>query len=254
MQNEIELKIQVGKDLQTQISRYPSQKEGLKKLTKQTGLTSKTIQRLLKMENRPGYSTLFKIYRAIHQTQNDSALINLVPKIVKEEILKKNPLFQEQKVNHQISFHNDIEVLIQQNPCFAEIYFICAAGIINHDFIKSRFGEFGVETLCQMLEIKVIKEVSHQKYTLGNTQTHIGPETMKRVGLNVLNKYFRTQSSELGGENLIAFYTEGLSLETYQQWLKIDENAFHQKMELANKAGAKGDIKAFTFMAIDQIK
>jgi predicted transcriptional regulator len=245
-----DLKEQVAHDLAQKIKEYPDQSSGIKNLARLTGLTEKTIRRVLKQENRPGYSTLYKIYRILFQTDDESILMNLVPDCVKVEIEKNNPQSHKKKAH----FQSDIEAYIQNDPCFAEIYFLSAAGIVSREFIQFRFGQHGIETLIKMLELNVVKEVAKGQYSLGDNQANLTPQSIKNVGINLVHKYLKPENAELSGENLVAFYVEGLSEDTYHKWLKVDEEAFHKKMELAKQPGAKGKIKAFTFMAIDKFE
>lgn len=56
------------------------------------------------------------------------------------------------------------------------------------------------------------------------------------------------------GENYIALYAEGLSEEAYNNWIKIDEEAFAKKVELSKQTHARGTLRAITFMLTEKMK
>lgn len=245
----IDLKRQVAMDLAKKLSEYRDQKIGLRLLAEKVDVSERTLQRLLNEENRPTYQTLYKLYRALFSTTNDSLLLELVAPVVRDEIEKYNPNTQDKS----IIYNADIESEILYDRTFAEIYFMASCYPISREFIQFRFGLSGLETVERMLELRALKQTRDGNYTLGDNQANFSGKTLKRAGLAIAEKFAKPENAETGGENVIAFYVEGLSDETYEEWLRIDEEAFHKKVALANKSGAKGVKRAFTFMITDTL-
>lgn len=246
-ENGHDLVTQVKFDLEAKIKEYRSPKIGVRILAEKMGISERTLYRILASENKPTYQTLYKIYRTIFNTSNDSLLLDLVPNIIRQEIEKVNPLAS----NREINYSSDIEAMIYYDKCFAELYFMAACAPISLDFVKYRYGLNGLETLEKMLEVRALKITDKGNYILGDVQTNFSAKTLKRLGLGLVEKFSKPSDSEEYGNNLIAFFAEGLSDETYNEWLRIDEEAFKKKIELSNKAGAKGSKRVFTFMVTD---
>lgn len=241
---------QVAADLNAKVSEYKSVKIGIRLLSAKMEVSERTLYRLLGKENKPTYQTLYKIYRAIFETTNDSLLLELVPSVVKEEISKVNP----NQSNSNVSYTQNIESEIYYDKTFAEIYFLAACSPITNELIQYRYGMSGMLTLDRMIEMKALKRLNNGQYTVGENQANFSAKTLKRIGLSLIEKYSKPQNAEEFGNNLIAFYAEGLSDEAYDQWLKIDERAFREKVEIANKEGAKGLKRAFTFAVTDTLQ
>lgn len=245
--DQLDLHTQVANDLRVLLSKYKNPKIGLRQISAKIQVSERTITRLLNKENKPTYQTLYKIYRVIYSTSDDSRLFELLPPIVQDEIKRHNPL----KQNSSITYKKEIENEILYDRCFAEIYFLASCSPTSRDLIQLRFGLHGIETVEKMIELGALKQTREGTYTIGDVQANLDAQTLKRVGLSISEKYAKVQNTQTRGNNLIAFYAEGLSDEAYEQWLKIDQEAFYKKVEIANAEGAKGSKRAFTFAVTD---
>lgn len=248
--NKLSLMDQVCADLNAHIGKFKSVKIGVRLISEKIGVSERTLYRLLAKENKPTYQTLYKIYREIHQTNNESLLIELVPQVIRDEIEKINP----NKTTLNITYHKDIESEIYYDRTFAEIYFLAACAPITNELIQFRYGMSGMMTLERMVEMKALTRLENSTYTLGENQANFSAKTLKRVGLSLIEKYSKPSMAEEFGNNIIAFYAEGLSDEAYDEWLKIDKNAFEEKIKISNQKGALGTKRAFTFMVTDTLQ
>ncbi len=245
----MDLKSQVSLDLKQKLKEFRTSQIGMRIMSDSMGIHSKTLRRLIKGENRPGYQTLYKIYRYLFATQNDCLLIELVPPVVASELKKRDP--QSYFQGHQLS--GDVEAELRYDRCFAEIYFLAGTGEISKELIQFRFGQHGLETLNRMLERKVLRVNERGFLVLGENLASFGPETIKRVGLHLSEKYLSPENSDENGKNFMALYAEGLSPEAYSKWIDIDEKAFNQKVAISRGAQHKGDVRAFTFLLTDTL-
>lgn len=207
----------------------------------------KTLVRLLNNENKAGYITLYKIYRVLTDAPNDTELLNLVPESIKQHLIKYNP----KKTNDGIVFSSTIESEIARDSVFMEIFFMAGAGEITRREVSSRFGSNGLETVEKMIRLGVLKELTPEKYIIGNQQANLSPALLKKAGLHLSEKHLKADQAEVRGNNFVGLFAEGLSEDTYQEWLRIDEEAYDKKVALASRPGAKGSKRAFTFMATD---
>lgn len=241
---------QVALDLSKKLEEFSDGSKGLTLLSRNMKIHKRTLKRLLNLENTPTYYTLHKIYRYLHGAESDTSLLEKVPCIVRESLLKGNP----QESSDEFVYSVDVEKLISSNPICSEIYILCATAPITEEFILFRFGQYGVESLNKMLSLNIIAHsVPKGTFVLGTQRTNFSPEMIKKIGLNLTDKYHKCENAHNRGENHMGFFAEGLSPSAYNEWLKIDEEAFQKKVELSKNKGAKGSIRAFTFMSTDTL-
>jgi len=246
----LDLRTQVAIDLKVKLQEYRSERIGLRLIAERIGINEKTLRRLIKKENRPTYNTLLKIYRFLLSTTDDSVVVELAPKLVSDEIKKLHP----NDFSVAVKQGQDVEALIANDPCFAEIYVLAGCGVITKDLIQFRMGEMGIQTLDRMLKLKVLKRVTETAFILGENQASLSPETLSILGMNLVKRYFKNQNCDDSGQNFIGFYAEGIDDATYEEWLKIDEEAFKKKVQLTKKMKALGTRAAMTFMVTEQMK
>lgn len=241
------LKDQVVIDLQSKLREYSNEKVGVRLLAQKMDISERTFSRLLNKENRPTYQTLLKIYRVVFNSTNDAYIIEVAPDIVKNEIKKHNPRI----LSKDIKYTADIEAEIIHDRAFCEIYFMAASYPLTRALVQYRYGMHGIETLERMCEMRALKINSDGTYILGPNETTLSAQTLKRIGINLTEKFSKPKNTETGGENLIAFFADGINEKTYDKWLQIDERAFREKVKVANLDSSKGEIRAFTFMTTD---
>lgn len=239
----------VAQDLKKELSNFNDEKKGIRILAERMGINKKTLRRLLACENRPGYLTLYKIYRAIHGTTSDTEILKLVHPTVANEIKKLNP----KKLRDNINYDVDVEKILLNDPVAAEIYFLAGTDPISREMIVYRFGQYGEDRLNSLLKEKVLQVLESGRITLGVNRANFSSELIKKCGLNLTDRYARPEETEVNGENYIAIYGNTLDEETYNEWLKIDEEAYYKKVELCKRAKNSGTIRAFTFMVTDKL-
>ncbi|MBC7537666.1 MAG: helix-turn-helix transcriptional regulator [Bacteriovorax sp.] len=232
------------------ISTFIDKKKGLRILSKQMGVSEKTLTRIINQTSKPNYQTIFKIYRVYFNEYNDAKVLKLVPTIVKDFLLKRNP--QELLTNQ--NYNLDSDILLQSNSVIAEIYIIASTGPVTLDEILYRFGVNGVELVSKMIEKKLLSEIHKNVFILGKNQPTFDGNTIVSVGQSLISSHAKPSSGESLGNNFISFYAEGLSESAYNEWLAIDRKAFEQKYELTRNSKNLGSIRAFTFMISETIQ
>lgn len=243
------LKAQVCEDLQKALLQYKDEKIALRILSNKMKVHEKTLKRILTAQNRPGYQTLYKIYRVLLNAPNDTLLFEMAPPIVASALEKGNP----KTISKDIIFSVDTEEEIQKDRAFLEIYFLAGTGAVTKEFISFRFGEHGMETAKKMLKLGVLDVQKDGTFILGKNQANLGAEAIKNCALHLVNRFARPEATDQEGENFMAIYAEGLSKEAYNQWLKIDEEAYRKKIELTKDKNNHGHIRAITFVSTDKM-
>lgn len=241
------LREQVSTDLRNYLSQYKDIKKGIRISSLKMGVHAKTIRRLLEKENTPTYLTLYKVYREVLDVQNDSILLQMVPEVVKQELVKDNP----KDVLGDIQFKTEVEEEILADRVFMDIYFLACCGPLTRELIQFKFGEYGLSTVSKMLKSNVLAVDDGGRFIQGSNQANLSPTTIKRVGLFLVDKYFSPESCEERGKNFCGVYVEGLTPEGYNEWLKVDYDSYYKKVELSKKYKDPNGIKAFTYMATD---
>ncbi len=241
--SNIELRKQVSEDLQAKLDEYQDPKKGIKAMALLMGIHEKTLKRLISCENRPGYQTLFKIYRTIYHTNNDTQVISMAPAIVKEFLLKTHPKGMSEAIQYTL----DVERELRKDPVFCEIYLLCGTGGTTREYVAFNYGRYGERVFEKMIDQEVITPIDKFRYELGRNQAPLSVETLVAMGIQLTERYFKADNTDNLGDNYVSFFAEGINAETYQQWLEIDKEAFQKKIALANRPENKGDIKTFTF-------
>jgi hypothetical protein len=243
------LKIQVSEDLKKKLAEFNDPKKGIKVMAMLMGIHEKTLKRLIDCENRPGYQTVFKIYRVLFHSQNDTQLLELVPNPIKEFLIKAHP----RGLNDTVSYNLNVENELKKDPVFCEIYFLAAAGGITKEFISFHYGKYGERVLDKMVDQDVLAAIGKNRFALGTNQASMTVETMSLVGQHLVERYYKSENSDNMGDNYLSFYTHGLSEEAYNDWLKIDKEAFLKKTEIVKDSKNWGEVKAFTFGVTDTL-
>lgn len=245
---DLDLKKQVAKDLLERLDSYTDSKKGLKALSRTMGIHEKTLKRLIDRENKPGYQTLLKIYRALLSTENDTELLKNVTPVVQYFLMKGSPRLLDESIN----YHLNVDQELIKNPVFCELYFLAAAGGITKEWVGYQYGKYGETIFSQMVSQNVLAQADHHKYILGPNQAALKPQTLKHVGLHLSERFTKPEMSDQEKTNFTSFYTAQLDKETYEKWLEIDEQAFKEKVELIKKSKS-GGIKAFHFSTTDTL-
>lgn len=240
----------VAASLEQALASFKDPKKGLRILSRKMGVHEKTLKRLLHREHRPGYITLYKIFRVLTQAPDDIALLELVPASVREELIRENPKPHTPGVVYRGDFEKDL----LKDQVFAEIYFAAAAGGIRRPEIQAHYGRHGLKVLDRMTLLRLTKEQRPEFYVLGENQLNLTSRGIKHVALSLSESFAEPELTDEPGQNYMCVYAEGLTPEAYSEWLRIEEEAYRQKTALARDPRNLGPIRAFTVQITDQIR
>ena len=236
--------------LNSLLSQFKDRKKGIRILAKKMGIHEKTLNRILNNENKPGYQTVFKIFRIFFNEYNDRKILELVPDVVRQYLIKNNA----QELSEEKNYSTLADLELQKNPIASEIYIIAATGPVSYDDIAIRFGQYGLEILKKMLTSNLLQEVHKDIFVKGVNHPTFSGETIIAVGSTMIASHAKIASGEELDKNFISFYAEGLSEESYKEWLAIDQMAHQKKFELTRNPQNLGPVRAFTFMITEKIE
>lgn len=238
---------QVVEDLKLELSKAKNLKNGLGLLARKSGIHQKTLVRILNFENRPGYLTIFKIYRVLLNTEIDNEVLERAPLVIQEFLKKYNP----QKVTAKVQFNASIGKDLLQDRLFYELYFLCGSGEVSKPELKERYGTYGLTMLEKLVKLGVVQKLENGKFTIGTVRVNLDSAALKDAALDLVDSFFKPDLAQLDGNNFIGVFAEGLSAPAYREWLKIDEEAFLKKAKLSEDPKNLGSIRAFTVMVTD---
>jgi AraC-like DNA-binding protein len=239
----------VIRDIEKYLSEFPNRNFAIKHLASQSKLNSKTLKRILEQQSTPSYQSLFKIYRVIHNTDNESEIINNVSSSIAAVLRKSNPVNLKKFTDNKI----DLLMAIKANPLAGELYILAGTQNISLNAIAYRYGQFGVETLEDMLEQNILIEVKSKEYSINPQLPRLTAEIIKELGIRLVKRFANTEICDEQGHNLLALYAESLNEDGIAEWLKIDTEAFHKKVSISKQDKYKGHIPYFTFQSSDQL-
>lgn len=219
-------------------------------MARKTGLHAKTLQRLLQQQTSPTAVTLLKIYRHLTGISDDRELLARVPEVVREFLKAQHPSLM---VESPRSLREDLAEKLISNPIALEIYLWCGTGPVKRSSLRARFGAYGLQVVDELIRDRILMAISAHEVAWGEIEISPTLELLHRAGLRLAEQHARPQLGYETSHNHLGFFIEALTPEAYQAWLKIDAEAFRQKVELAQKPENRGQIRAFTYSVIDQI-
>jgi transcriptional regulator with XRE-family HTH domain len=246
---ELSIVEQVALDLATYLENYPNISFALKILSKDSGLSEKTLRRLINKENNPSYQTLFKLYLALLDTDNESEVLTKCPKVIKEKLESVNP----EKIRKCVPKTYDFHELIKSHPVLAEIYILAGIQDVSVSNIVYRFGQYGADCLTKLENLEIVSKVGRGKYRLAEKQPQLNGAILKNFGLRFIDRYLKDEESDIEGTNFIGFFAEGLNAAGKKRWLEIDQASFLEKVEVGNDEKYKGSELMFSFQGTDNI-
>jgi hypothetical protein len=219
-------------------------------MARKTGLHAETLHRLLQQQTSPTAVTLLKIYRHLLGVQDDRELLPRLPELARGFLKTQHPILMQES---RRSLREDLAEKLIANPVALEIYLWCGTGPVKRSALRARFGVYGLQIVDDLIHDQILMEVSAHEVAWGQVEISPTLELLHRAGLRLAEQYVRPHLGYETSHNHFGFFVEALSHEAYQAWLKIDAEAYRQKIELAQKPQSRGQIRSFTYSVVDQI-
>lgn len=240
---------QIECDLLQYIDRFPNKNFAIQVIAKESGLSQKTIKRLLLKRNRPTYQTIFKIYAVLFETSEYKQLMSLIPKVIQEALKTFSP---GEKVCIESENRKFLD-FIEQEPLLAELFILAATGTLDKNNVVFKYGQYGLNSLKKLEMSGYIVQVDNSSYKVSNSTPNFDSKCLKFLGEFFVKNYSKTKNMQIEGQNSLSFYAEGLNEEGLKEWLKIDTESFYKKQKIANNIKYKGSKPVFTFNATDTV-
>ncbi|WP_246845069.1 hypothetical protein [Bdellovibrio sp. NC01] len=248
---QVNLREQVQQDITHYLEHFDNPKKALANLSKRSEIHIKTLRRLLLLSHNPSYQTLYKLYSVILGANNVQDIIAAAPAVVRAKLKKNDPQVNQ---GARFSYLADVEAELQNDRVFAELYVLADTAPFTRLTAQKRFGEYGLEVLHKMLDMRVVHLQQDGTFVLGSRRASFGAATIKKVGLQLTQSYSKPENTDINYANHMSLYFESISEVTLRKWIDIDEKAFKEKLELLKQPGAKGAIPAYTFSSTDTLK
>lgn len=240
---------QVAQDLEIFINSYSNRNYALRLLAKRTGINEKTLRRLAKRENRPSFSTLFRLYFLLTQATHEDEMLQRCPPVIRKELEQKEA--STIRLKHPDPDQSFLK-LVQKQPLYAEIYILVAVREelpLRH--IVERYGRFGVEIVESLVRMDLIRKLDRNILVLSPGSPVFDGKMIKVIGMHFVDRFIRPENTQLKGSSALSFYACGLNENGYKKWLEIDEEAYYKKLNLSKQREYQGALTAFTFSAVD---
>jgi hypothetical protein len=104
-----------------------------------------------------------------------------------------------------------------------------------------------------MLEQKVLIPFDKAQFVLGPNQANFSPDSLKKISIHLAERFSKPSMSDVRGSNYQSLFAYSLNPDAYNEWLKIDEEAYKKKVDLARKKESRGNLKVFTYQCTDTL-
>lgn len=242
---------QVSQDIGLFLRRHKDPRKGLALLATKSQIHAKTLKRLIDKEHNPGYQTLYKLYSCLVGTPDFDQILKAAPALVQEKLKRTDP---QVKSSPLFKYTVSTEQEMLKDPCFSELYVLAETRPFDSSYVRSRFGEYGLEVLHKMLQMNVLRILDNGRYGLGNHRSTFSAQTIKTVGLRLAERYSKPSRTDENYANYMNLFFESVSEKTYRKWLEIDSLAFKEKIRLLEDPESRGPIPAFMFNVIDTLQ
>lgn len=242
---------QVSRDIDIFLKRHKDPRRGLSLLSARSQIHTKTLKRLIEKEHKPSYQTLYKLYSCLTGVTDLDLLLKAAPLSIQEKLKRSDP---QLKSSASYKFTANIERELIKDPCFSELYVLAETRPFDTKYVRQRFGDYGLEVLQKMIDLKVLTILDDGLYGLGSVRSTFSADAIKTVGLRLVERFCKPFRTDENYANYMNLYFESVSEATYHQWLEIDGRAFKEKMKLLEDPQSRGPLPVFMFNAIDTLE
>lgn len=231
-------------DLKSVLLNYDSETKGLAFISINTGLSSKTLKRIIKRKNNPSPQTLVKLYQFFTGAKDLRSFNKLTPPLIVERLKNSqvSELFADEILN---SGDFTVEEEFLKCSVTRKIYAFAETGTISKEFIGFKYGEDGLKTAVNMVKLGLLKE-KNGYYEKGTSKPILYGEMAFEQSITMISNFFDKSKLPLRGENQVTVHLSNLNCNGFNEWLKIDLAAYHQKVKIANNPKFQGKIKSWT--------
>lgn len=243
---------QVATDIDSFLKGTKDSQRGLQLLARKSGLHEKTLKRLIQQEHRPGYITVYKLYRCLLGTDSDAEVADKAPPIITEFLKSANPKTNTASAANA-EFSASLAEELKKDAVMLDLYFLAGCAPLTYDDVLFQMGLMGLKTVEKMKTYGLLDEITPRLWKLGSVQVNLDASLLKQAALRLTETYFNLEASELKGENYLGVYAEGLNEAGLSEWLKIDEQAYKNKVLIAQNPQFQGSIRSFTIQVTEQM-
>lgn len=239
----------VSRDLNTFLDHGNDRQKRLIFLSRKIGIHKKTLHRISAKENNPSGPTIMKLYRFLYNVDQDSQVLKLVPETLRNYLKRYFP----EKTSEGVVYNENALKMLLANPVALEIYLLAVIKNVTKAELKARYGDYGVNILQDLIKEKLLDEVSPEIYSEGQRKLSYTPELVIQAGKICIEAFGKPESGYEADKHFAFFFYEKLNEEAYREWMKIDQRAMKEKIELSQKIESKGTIPAFCFSIVETL-
>lgn len=195
----LSLNQQVSGDIEAYLQRFKDPRKGLNMLASKAKIHIKTLTRLRDQSHSPNYQTLYKLYSCLLDARDLSVLLEKAPATVREKMERTDPQLRSSPLHR---YHFDVEMDLQKDPCFAELYVLSETRPFDRSYVQQRFGSYGLGVLERMLEMNIVRPLGNGLFGQGEVRAPFSAESIKAVGLKLTERFAKPGNTDAPGLQL----------------------------------------------------
>lgn len=242
-----DIQVQMSKDIQLLLTPFKNKDIGLRILSEKTRVSEKTIVRIKELQTLPHQSTAAKFYEYFFDVKGTEINDSIIHKEIRNFIMSGHPA-------PLTKYNRNLESILASDKVFREIFLYSRTGKITKKFIKSEYGNYGVDKINLMLAESVLIEESKGIFIAGPISVPKSMDTIKIIIEELVSDNLDSDKlSELGHNK--AFYTvEGVSDNSKQDILKLMDEYQAKIMDYMFNEAELGDNRMFVVGVADSLK
>lgn len=242
-----ELRVQMGQDIQVLLSPYKNKDIGIRLLSEKTGISEKTLKRIIKQESDPHSVTIQRFYEYYFKINVDQNQYNAIQLQLQQE-LNKSVQQNKQRVDQ------DLEKLLATNKVFRDIFLFTRAAPISRVWVLENYGLYGMEMVALMLKEDLVVEKEKGIYCEGPVSVTKGPATLKTIIEDLITHHVTPENLQEYGKNMAFYMIEGVNEKTLNDVLTLTDQYKKSLAKLIFSPSSKGDKRIFVTSVVDELK
>ncbi len=242
---KLQIRLLVQRDLKGLLSQYSRADFAVRAIAQRTGLSEKTLKRLLQNTCGPHYNTIRSFYSYFFKINFHLMALpeySLVKTIIDKEVLDKSELGVD-----------DFNDMLRDNKVFRTIFLYSRSGAIKNSWVEKEFGRYGTEIVETMLEAGILIEESPQLYIQGPCGINKGPQCLLKIMGDLLD-HVSPDRLAIRGFNQAFYVIENVDIATKNRAIEMTEKFKREVIDLLINQSTKGNERLFVSAFLDTLK
>lgn len=243
---KIKMRQQMTSDLAFLLSPYKNKDIGLRLVCEKTGISEKTLKRVLKGESNPHGETFHRFYEHFFKLNQIELPLTEIHKEIKEEYESTRTVKNQQLVE-------SLEKMLKDNKVFRDIFLFTRTGSISKLWVQEQYGMYGIDIVSYMLKNDLLIETEKNVYREGPLVITKGSETLKTIIQDLVTDHFNVEALQEFDQNSAFYILEGVNEQVFSKVLMMTEEFKVALAKLIFDPESKGDKRLFVTTVVDAL-